>query len=290
MHKPVLVREVIEYLNVGDNKVYVDATLGCGGYSKALLEAGKETTVLAFEIDIDAIKIASDVLSPFGSRIKIFNRSYVEMTAALSESNFGKVDGLVADFGVSSLQLDASGRGFSFRKNETLDMRMDKRMRISAYDVVNGFSEDELDEIFRNYGDERFARRISKKLVRERRTRNIATTDELSAIIRLCYPLGHHKVHPSTRVFQALRIFVNKEYENISGLLALLPDVLNHGGRGVMVSYHSGEDRLVKRSFSQNAKNGSYRLLTKSPVTPREEEIRDNPRSRSAKLRAIEKR
>lgn len=283
-HTPVLLKEVIEFLAPKSGGRYFDGTLGGGGYASAILTAvGDSGELVGVDLDDDAIVAAKQRLEKFGSKAIIENSSYAEV------AKFGKFDGMVLDLGVSSFQFDEGSRGFSFMKDGPLDMRMDKNARTTAEEVVNKFSEKSLEDIFKNYGEERFAGRIARRIVETRRKNRITTTKQLEEICFVSYPppLRKGRIHPATRVFQALRIKVNGELENLENFLKSAPKVLNENGRIVIVSYHSLEDRLVKINFKKLADEGGFELLTKKPVSPSEEEIERNARARSAKLRGI---
>ncbi len=290
-HTPVLLKEVIEFLAPKSGDIYLDGTLGGGGYAEAILNASApDGKVVGLDIDAVAIEAASVRLKKFGDRIAMLRESYSEVQSILEERGI-KFDGVVLDLGVSSPQFDEAERGFSFSKNAPLDMRMDDRLELTAEEVVNRYSERELKSIFENYGDERFAARISRAIVQKRKEKRIETTLELEEICFRNYPLGLRKAktHPATRVFQALRIEVNGELTNLQKFLEDAPKVLSEKGRMVIVSYHSLEDRFVKNVFKSLAMHGGFKLLTKKPVAPADEEVERNPRARSAKLRAIEK-
>jgi 16S rRNA (cytosine1402-N4)-methyltransferase len=287
-HIPVLLKEVIEYLAPASGKTYLDGTLGAGGYAEKILEASApDGKVVGIDIDDEALKESHARLAIFKDRAKIEHQSYAEI-AALSKEWGMLFDGIVLDLGISSMQVDTGERGFSFSKNGPLDMRMDKNSDLTVEYIVNAYSEDELKEIFLKFGEEKFAGRIAGKIAGQRGMKAITTTEELENICYRAYPqsLRHLKIHPATRTFQALRIAVNGELNNLEKFLCDVPRALKNGGRAVVVSYHSLEDRLVKSSFRKFAGEGKAEILTKKPVSPAEEEIKNNPRARSAKLRA----
>ncbi|MBI2091534.1 MAG: 16S rRNA (cytosine(1402)-N(4))-methyltransferase RsmH [Deltaproteobacteria bacterium] len=288
-HIPVLLKEVIEYLAPASGKIYLDGTLGAGGYAEKILEASApDGKVIGIDIDDEALNESRARLSAFKERIKIERKSYAEI-AAMSKEWGILFDGIVLDLGISSMQIDTGERGFSFMKNGPLDMRMDKNSGLTAEYIVNAYSKDELKEVFLKFGEEKFAGRVAEKIVGQRGMKAITTTEELENICYKAYPQGlrHSKTHPATRVFQALRIAVNGELDNLEQFLCDAPECLKIGGRVVIVSYHSLEDRLVKNRFKEFSAGGKAEILTKKPVPPAEEETKNNPRARSAKLRAI---
>jgi 16S rRNA (cytosine1402-N4)-methyltransferase len=282
-HIPVMVDEVIRYLITKENGIYIDGTIGGGGHSEEILKRTK-CKVIGFDIDPEAIKFAQERLKPFGERVIILRRNYAQVKEALAELGVSKVSGFLLDLGVSSFQLDYGG-GFSFRFDEKLDMRMDRTSDLTAERILNEFSEEDIALIIRFFGEERRARMIAREIVRYRQRKKIERTSELVKLIDKVVP-RKYRLKSLARVFQALRIAVNKELDNLKVALDSSVDILEKGGRIVVISYHSLEDRIVKSFFKLNEK---IRNLTKKPVTPKEEEIRLNPRSRSAKLRAGEK-
>ena len=286
IHIPVLLEEVLQFLAPVDGGVYVDGTLGLGGHTERILQASNPSgRVIGFEWDDNALKVATKRLSPFGHRFAAQHRSYAEIMDGLAEMNIQKVDGLLLDLGVSSLQFDSDIRGFSFQADGPLDMRMDRRRHPTAAKIVNTYSKDDLADIFYYYGEERQARRIATFIVAERENGPIETTGRLARIVAAAIPRKFHprNIHVATKVFQALRIAVNKELENLNAILEYVTDILKPGGRVCIITFHSLEDRLVKRKFKENP---LLHVLTKKPVTPTREETRINPRARSAKLRA----
>jgi len=279
--------ETGEYLFNKPDGVYFDCTLGGGGHSLYLLEKYPEIKIIGLDVDNNAIEEASKKLFKFKDRIKILRENFCNIGTIAEKLGLKSVDGIFADLGVSSRQLDDESKGFSFR-SANLDMRMDQRLEKSAEDIVNTFDSDSLSKIFKEFGEERFADKIARKIVEERKSGKIISGKTLAEIIEKA-KRRDGAIHPATRVFQALRIYVNKELENLESFLNQLPDILNKGGRAVVISYHSLEDRIVKNIFRDKAKSGVFKLLTKKVITPGEEEIRRNSRSRSAKLRAAEK-
>jgi 16S rRNA (cytosine1402-N4)-methyltransferase len=286
IHIPVLLEEVLQFLAPVDGGVYVDGTLGLGGHTERILQASNPSgRVIGFEWDDNALEVATKRLLPFGHRFAAQHRSYAEIMDGLAEMNIQKVDGLLLDLGVSSLQFDSDVRGFSFQADGPLDMRMDRRRHPTAAKIVNTYSKDDLADIFYYYGEEKQARRIATFIVAERENGPIETTARLARIVAAAIPRKFHprNIHVATKVFQALRIAVNKELENLTAILECVTDILNPGGRVCIITFHSLEDRLVKWKFKENP---LLHVLTKKPVTPTKEETRINPRARSAKLRA----
>jgi 16S rRNA (cytosine1402-N4)-methyltransferase len=279
-----MVDEVIRYLITKEDGIYIDGTIGGGGHSEEILKRTK-CKVIGFDIDPEAIKFAQERLKPFGERVIILRRNYAQVKEALAELGVSKVSGFLLDLGVSSFQLDYGGGGFSFRFDEKLDMRMDRTSDLTAERILNEFSEEDIALIIRFFGEERRARMIARELVRYRQRKKIERTSELVKLIDRVVS-RKYRLKTLARVFQALRIAVNKELDNLKVALDSSVDILEKGGRIIVISYHSLEDRIVKSFFKSNEK---IRNLTKKPVTPKEEEIRLNPRSRSAKLRAGEK-
>jgi 16S rRNA (cytosine1402-N4)-methyltransferase len=289
-HQPVLKNEVIEYLNPQPNEDFIDATFGEGGHTEAILEKnGPSGRVLGIECDK---KLYEELrVRQFPARLIIVNDSYLNLKLIIQKYNFSRVKGVLFDLGLSSWHLEKSGRGFSFKKNELLDMRFDTSLMLTAREIVNTWSERELDEIFKKYGDERFSRNIAKKIVEKRKEQLINTTLELVHIIADAVP-GRYlrkKPHFAARTFQALRITVNDELGNIKEALPQALEALGDRGRLVVISFHSGEDRVVKNFLKNEAKKGQLKILTKKPIRPSKEELELNRRARSSILRAGEK-
>lgn len=284
LHNPVMVNEVLEYLNVQEDKIYVDCTLGTGGHSIEILKRLSKGTLIGIEKDPYAFSIAKERLKDY-SNCHLFNLDYIEIKSVLKNLNLCKITGgILLDLGVNSLQIDDLNRGFSFNSTAPLDMRMDTRQNLTAHNIINHLKEKELADIIYNYGEERFSRRIAKKIVENR---PIKTTNELSNIILRCYPKHKKfKIHPATRTFQAIRILVNNELEHLEKFLCFTPELLSAGSRLTVISFHSLEDRIVKRFFKEKK---DFKILTKKPLQPTISELKENPRSRSAKLRAIER-
>jgi 16S rRNA (cytosine1402-N4)-methyltransferase len=286
IHIPVLLEETIRFLAPVDGGIYVDGTLGLGGHAEKILQSsGPSGRVIGFEWDASALELARKRLAPFGERFYALHRNYSEIMAGLSEIGIYEVDGLLFDLGVSSLQFDSGERGFSYQANGPLDMRMDKRTPRTAEEIINDFTKEDLADIFYYYGEERQARRIAAHIVAERTRARITTTSQLARIVAGAVPkkFQPRKIHAATKVFQALRIAVNKELDNLTTVLDTITGILKPGGRVCIIAFHSLEDRLIKWKFRDNP---DLQVLTKKPVIPGEEEIKMNPRARSAKLRA----
>ncbi|MGB9814222.1 MAG: 16S rRNA (cytosine(1402)-N(4))-methyltransferase RsmH [Thermovenabulum sp.] len=294
-HKPIMVNQVLNYLNIKKDGVYVDATLGGGGHFQEILNrVGEKGVVIGIDRDFDAIENAKKKFG--GNRnVILIHDNYKNLKKILKELNIDAIDGILYDLGVSSYQLDKEDRGFSYRKDAPLDMRMDKSQTLTAKDVVNNLSKDELKRIIYEYGEERFAGRIANFIVERRKIKPIETTFELVEIIKDAIPAKARRKgpHPAKRTFQALRIFVNDELVGLEEAFEDAISLLKDGGRMVVISFHSLEDRIVKRLFNQFKKENDlpYKLqvLTPKPVVPDEIELKENPRARSAKLRAAEK-
>jgi 16S rRNA (cytosine1402-N4)-methyltransferase len=291
-HVPVLLEESLEFLAVRPGGVYADATLGLAGHSAEIARRlGAKGKLIAFDRDPEAmskaqVKLAAvaEELGPEMPTVEYVSRPFSEIAEVIAP---GTLDGLLADFGVSSLQLDEAHRGFSFRAEGPLDMRMDPRSELTAEQVVNQADEEDLANLIYEFGEERRSRRIARAIVR---ARPITTTAELARVVSaVAPPIKGEKIHPATRTFQALRIRVNDELQEIQSLLKSAGSLLKPGGRLVLISFHSLEDRLVKDALRDGAKAGQFELLTKKPVVAAEQESLRNPRSRSAKLRAAKK-
>jgi 16S rRNA (cytosine1402-N4)-methyltransferase len=299
-HIPVLVEEVMMFLRCEPGRTYVDATLGGGGHALEILRrTAPDGVVIGLDWDEEAISEAMKALMPFGERAKIFHENFIHLGDVLRKMDIEQVDGILLDLGLSSFQVEKEARGFSFRGEGPLDMRMDRRMDRKASDLINSLSERELEETLWQYGEERWAKRIAKAILRERMRGPIETAQALSKIVRHAIPRRFHprKIDPATKTFQALRIHVNDELENLRRILETGWGFLRRGGRMCIISFHSLEDRIVKEGFRRletgEADRSSPRpvvtILTKKPIRPSEEEQKKNPRSRSAKLRCAEK-
>jgi 16S rRNA (cytosine1402-N4)-methyltransferase len=284
-HVSVLADEVLAYLKPEDGGIYVDGTLGLGGHAERILEASKpDGIVIGLEWDEEALALARRRLEAYGGRLRTFRASYADLVGVLQREGVMQIDGILLDLGVSSLHLDRSDRGFSFQADGPLDMRMDRRLPETAAGLLARLPEEELADIFFNYGEERQARRIAAQVVQARQQQPIETTGRLAAIVAAAIPRRFHprKKHVATRVFQALRIAVNRELDNLVRVLGDVPEVLKPGGRICVLTFHSLEDRIVKQTF---AAHPAYTPVTRKPVAPKEEEVKANPRARSAKLR-----
>jgi 16S rRNA (cytosine1402-N4)-methyltransferase len=294
-HLPVLVEEVLQFLDCRPDRIYIDATVGSGGHARRILEKSSPTgRLIGLDWDAAAIARAQKTLAPFGDRFRLVQGNFRDLKEVLESLSIPAVDGILADLGLSSEQLEDPERGFSFRGDAPLDMRMDLRRRVTARDLIQRFSGEEMARILREFGEERWANRITKAIIRQRRIRALRTTGELVEVIRQSIPAYPSRIHPATRTFQALRIAVNEELDNLENFLKRCPSLLNPGGRVGIISFHSLEDRIVKSYFQQWAKRekgrtAPFRMLTRKPLVPSAEEVRSNPRARSAKLRVIEK-
>ena len=293
-HVPVMLDEVLGLLEPASRSVMVDCTAGLGGHSEALLSAAPEASrAILMDVDEETLRRARWRLEGFGTRVRYFHANFGDVKDVLAEAGVSRVDGLLADLGVASSQLDDPERGLSFQASGPLDMRLDRSQGPTAATLVNTYGERELADLIYAYGEERYSRRIARAIVLERKTNKIENTGHLADVVASAYPamarMSRHGVHPATRTFQALRIAVNREMENLERLLAALPDVLAVGGRAAIISFHSLEDRRVKQAFAAMESAGLARPLTKKPLQASDAESRTNPRSRSAKLRGIEK-
>ena len=288
-HVSVLVDEVVDYLQPASGRIYVDGTLGLGGHARRILDASfPDGRVIGFDWDEQAIALARQRLAAYGDRLRIVRANYTDLVAGLAGEGVMAVHGLVLDLGVSSLQLDRAGRGFSFQVDAPLDMRMDQRLRETAAQLIARLSAEELADIFYNFGEERQSRRIAAHLVEARKKQPVTTTRQLAEIVASAIPRRFHPpaIHVATKVFQALRIAVNRELDNLVKVLAEAPSVLVPGARMCVLTFHSLEDRIVKLAF---AGSRDYKVVTRKPVVPGRQEILANPRSRSAKLRVVER-
>jgi 16S rRNA (cytosine1402-N4)-methyltransferase len=291
-HIPVLVREVIQVLKCRPGGIYVDCTLGEGGHTEEILNASEPNgRVIGLDRDIQSIEQSRHRLAAFGDRVSLYHENFIRLEAVLEREGIQAVDGILFDLGLSSAQLEDGQRGFSFLKEGPLDMRMDRTKGATASDLVNHLSEAELTRIFREYGEERWARRISHVIVQERARTRITTTSQLTDLILKAIPKRGHttRIHPATRIFQSLRIAVNEELSILPPSLEVAVRRLRPGGRLCVISFHSLEDRVVKHRFREWERQGQLNVLTKRPVVPSMEERSLNPRCRSAKLRAAER-
>lgn len=305
-HKSVLLNETIDGLNIKPDGIYVDGTLGGGGHAyEVCRRLGEKGSIIGIDQDAAAIEAASARLKDFGEKVTIVWSNYCDMKSKLHELGIDKVDGIVLDLGVSSYQLDTAERGFSYREDAPLDMRMDTRQKMTARDIVNDYTEADLYRVIRDYGEDKFAKNIAKHIVQARAVKPVETTAELSEIIRASIPMKFQKKsgHPAKRTFQAIRIELNRELDVLRDSLDDMIDLLNPGGRLCIITFHSLEDRIVKSAFRKNenpctcppdfpvcvcGKKSKGSIITKKPILPSEEELEYNSRSKSAKLRIFE--
>lgn len=307
-HIPVMRNEVLAYLKCEPGKCYVDCTLGGAGHSRAILEKIlPDGLLVGIDQDSDAVENATHVLKPYASNTRLFHDNYINLPNILSQLNISKVDGIIADLGLSLYQLESSGRGFSFQKDEPLDMRMNVESGITAQDIVNNESPEGIEKIFREFGEEKWAHKIARKIVTVRSSHTIRTTKELAEIVYEAIPkrfVHKRKIHPATKVFMALRIAVNKELEVLDSFISDAVGSLNPGGRVCFISFHSLEDRIVKKKFRDlegkctcppgfpkcvcDAKR-VVNVLSRKVIRPTPTEIDVNPMARSARLRVAEK-
>lgn len=307
VHKSVLLNETIDGLNIQPDGIYVDGTLGGGGHAyEVCRRLGDKGSIVGIDQDAAAIEAAGNRLKDFGEKVTIVRSNYCDMKSKLHELGIDKVDGIVLDLGVSSYQLDTAERGFSYREDAPLDMRMDTRQKMTARDIVNDYEEMELYRVIRDYGEDKFAKNIAKHIVAARKVKPIETTGELTEIIRASIPMKYQKKsgHPAKRTFQAIRIELNRELEVLKDSLDDMIDLLNPGGRLCIITFHSLEDRIVKSAFRKNenpctcpsdfpvcvcGKVSKGSILTRKPILPSEEEMEENSRAKSAKLRIFER-
>ena len=306
-HVSVLLEETVNGLNIKPDGIYVDGTLGGGGHAcEVCRRLGDKGSFIGIDQDEAAIEAAGIRLSSFGEKVTIVRSNYCDMKLQLRALGIDKVDGIMLDLGVSSYQLDTAERGFSYTKDAPLDMRMDRRQELTAKDIVNTYSEQELYRIIRDYGEDRFAKNIAKHIVIEREKSPVETTGELSEVIKKAIPMKFQKMpgHPAKRTFQAIRIELNRELEVLKESLDDMIEMLNPGGRLCIITFHSLEDRIVKNAFKKNenpctcprefpvcvcGKVSKGRIVTRKPILPSEDELMGNSRSKSAKLRIFEK-
>jgi 16S rRNA (cytosine1402-N4)-methyltransferase len=290
-HTPVMLEEVLEWLKVKPDGIYVDATVGAGGHSAAIAARLSSGRLISLDRDAQALQIARERLKEFASKVSFVQTAFSKIPEAVRGLGIATVDGVLADLGVSSMQLDRPERGFSFRDAGPLDMRMSSgeatEDTLTADEIVNRWPEKELADLLYREAEERDSRRIARAIMKARPIRDTAHLATVVAGARKQW--GRQKLHPATKTFLALRIAVNRELEELGQFLSRTPATLNSGGRWVVLTYHSREDRPVKRAFQEGERAGTLKVLTKHVITPREEELRANPRSRSAKLRCAEK-
>ena len=307
-HRSVLLEETVNGLNIRPDGIYVDGTLGGGGHAYEICRRlGNKGSIVGIDQDEAAIEAAGIRLKDFGEKVTIVRSNYCEMKSVLQGLGIDKVDGIVLDLGVSSYQLDTAEKGFSYREDAPLDMRMDRRQTMTARDIVNDYSAKDLYRVIRDYGEDKFARNIAKHIVIEREKRSIETTGQLTEIIRGAIPMKFQKKsgHPAKRTFQAIRIELNRELDVLKNSLDEMIDLLNPGGRLCIITFHSLEDRIVKSAFKKNedpctcpkdfpvcvcGKVSKGSILTRKPILPSEEELEENSRSKSAKLRIFERK
>ena len=286
-HTPVLLEEVLHWLEVKGDGTYLDATVGGGGHAAAIAQRLSSGRLIGLDRDAQALEIARERLKGFGERVTLVHAEFSKIGDVARELGLPPLDGVLADLGVSSMQLDRTERGFSFREAGPLDMRMNREAPEGAEEIVNRWPERELANLLYREGEEHDSRRIARSIVRARPIRDTA---HLATVVAGARRLrGRQKLHPATKTFLALRIAVNREMEELGQFLLRTPATLSSGGRWVVLSYHSREDRMVKQAFQQLAQSGEMKILTKKIVQPGDEEIQANPRARSAKLRAAEK-
>ncbi|MDE7036956.1 MAG: 16S rRNA (cytosine(1402)-N(4))-methyltransferase RsmH [Lachnospiraceae bacterium] len=306
-HKSVLLKETVDGLNIRPDGIYADGTLGGGGHSfEVCRRLGEKGSIVGIDQDAAAIEAASGRLKDFGEKVTIVRSNYCDMKSRLHELGIDKVDGIILDLGVSSYQLDTADRGFSYREDAPLDMRMDTRQAMTARDIVNDYSEMELYRVIRDYGEDKFARNIARHIVTAREKKPIKTTGQLTEIIRKSIPMKYQKKggHPAKRTFQAVRIELNRELEVLRDSLDDMIELLNPGGRLCIITFHSLEDRIVKSAFKKNenpcvcppdfpvcvcGKVSKGSIVTRKPILPSREEMESNSRSKSAKLRIFER-
>ena len=292
LHVPVMHREVMEFLNPSAGGCFLDCTLGLAGHASSIVEKlGDSGHFIGLDRDQAALKIARAKLSGFRGRIDLVHSDFRDFDAVLKRLNVKSVDGMLFDLGISSFQLDDPARGFSFRSEGPLDMRMDQNGFVSAAELINTLTEEELSKIFVNFGEERFHRRIARAIIQHRSRKRIETTQELEEIIFTSVPAAYRrqKIHPATRTFQAIRIAVNRELESLKLAMDKCTDYLSEHGRVGVIAFHSLEDRIVKEKFKSLAKEQCVSLPFKKPLRPNDEETRINPRARSARLRVAER-
>lgn len=295
IHTPVLLQEIIEALNLRKGKCAVDGTINGGGHAGKIIEKIMPSgTFIGIDLDKEILektkKELTDEFSGYKNNLFFEHANYKDAARLINDKKYPEPDAFLLDLGFSSFHIEKSGRGFSFQKDEPLDMRYDRSSGTLAGEIVNGFKEEELADIIWKYGEERFSRRIAEAIVRERKNGKILTTGRLAEIIGLAVPGFYRRgrINPSTRTFQALRIFVNGELESLAEFLETVPRMIAKGGRLAIISFHSLEDRIVKNAFAGMKKSGLAKIITKKPLTALAEEISANPRSRSAKLRVLE--
>ena len=308
VHKSVLLNETVDSLNIKPNGIYIDGTLGGGGHAYEVCKRlGEHGRFIGIDQDVEAIEAAGLRLAEFGDKVTIVRSNYVDIDNILKSLNISKVNGIMLDLGVSSHQLDTVERGFSYKENAPLDMRMDVRNPMTAKDIVNNYSEMELYRVIRDYGEDKFAKNIAKHIVNARKEKEIETTYELNDIIKAAIPMKMrvNGGHPAKKTFQAIRIELNKELEVLNNSIDKMIDLLDDGGRLSIITFHSLEDRIVKTRFRNNenpcicppdfpvcvcGKKSKGKVITRKPIVPSEQEIIENKRAKSSKLRVFERR
>ena len=305
-HYSVMLSETVDALNVTDGGIYADGTLGGGGHSFEILSRGKNIRLIGIDQDKDALSAASKRLAQFGNQVTYVNSNFKNISSVLDDLGIDEIDGMVLDLGVSSYQLDNEERGFSYMKSAPLDMRMNQSAPLSAYEVVNEYSAEQLTDIFYRYGEENWSKRVAQFICEKRKEAPIKTTGELSEIIKAAIPKGARKdeLHPEKRIFQAIRIEVNGELEILKGAVCDIVKRLKKGGRLSVITFHSLEDRIIKQVFADLAKGCTcpanfpvcvcgkkpeIKVITRKPILPSGDELSENSRSKSAKLRVAEK-
>lgn len=302
-HIPVLLDEVINSLNLADGKVLVDGTLGLGGYSEKALSSFKDIKIVAFDLDQENLNLAKERLYKYHQQITFVHDNFANLKENLEDLGIEKIDALMLDLGIASTQVDIAEKGFSFNKEGDLDMRFDKNQHLTAKDIVNNYDLNALVRIFREFGEERSAFKIAKEIVDRRKIQKFENTKDLAELIEKVKGVRKGKIHPATQVFQALRIAVNQELDNLQKILEDSVDFLGSKARVAVVSYHSLEDKIVKDFYRENSREfvnlpneltttyltPKFRIITKKPISPGKDEVNFNPRARSAKLRVVEK-
>jgi 16S rRNA (cytosine1402-N4)-methyltransferase len=307
LHTPVLTKEVIEYLKCSAGGTFVDATVGEGGHSTEILRVAGQSNIIGIDWDEEILEKARKRLAEYSGRVILIHDDFVNLRDILKDRGVKKVDGLLFDLGVSTYHLQQKERGFSFQKSGPLDMRMDKRNQKTAFDIINTSPPKDIESILHKYGEEKWAKRITKAIVKKRQRSSIETTKELAEIVAYAIPRRYHsrRIHPATKTFLALRIAVNGELEKIDTTMREAPLLLKRGGRICVISFHSLEDRIVKKVFKTlestcicppsapycicGGNKKVLEIITKKPITPQPEEKRNNPRARSAKLRVAQR-
>lgn len=290
VHEPVMVKEVLDYLHPQSGQIILDCTVGNGGHASSIMnKISPDGLLIGMDKDMEILQIAKQYLSIMGCPFKLYHADYSDVDEVLRQAGVGMVHGVLLDLGVSSLQFDQADRGFSFAKEGPLDMRMDRSRGVTAQNLIQRLSEKELEGVLKRYGEERWSRRIARAIRKEEEEVGITSTKQLASVIERVVPRGKTKIHPATRVFQALRIAVNKELESLEIFLDKIHYYMMIGARIVIISFHSLEDRIVKNKFVERANQKIFKILTKKPITPGEAEIEKNIRCRSAKLRSAER-